>query len=222
MSTVLLRVGRTMTTNASSTTIRPSTSPLSAASRRNMLPRPPTTPSLTWRYRVWLRNLPHPLRDGPGRLGRTPHHGHYPRDHPLHKIQDCAEWEEVGDKTLIYANILRNIWIYQNICLSLQRERWNQVEPRCAERWHLRDDEQFDLAAWFHSHYNWPLGSPKSWRSVYILIYRLPLNSFLSVRRVAVMKFTSFTISRVQRYLFSFTFRYFLLIILRTHNYFRV
>ena len=31
----------------------------------------------------------------------------------------------------------------------MQRERRNQVEPRCAERWHLRDDEQFDLAAWF-------------------------------------------------------------------------
>ena len=28
---------------------------------------------------------------------------------------------------------------------------WNQVEPRCAERWHLCDDEQFDLAAWFPS-----------------------------------------------------------------------
>ncbi|MBQ2173647.1 MAG: hypothetical protein II453_00770 [Alphaproteobacteria bacterium] len=38
----------------------------------------------------------------------------------------------------------------------MQRERWNQVEPRCAERWHGRsfcgDDEQFDLAAWFHKH----------------------------------------------------------------------
>ena len=34
-------------------------------------------------------------------------------------------------------------------CLSLQRERRNQVEPRYEERWHLRDDEQFDLAAWF-------------------------------------------------------------------------
>ncbi len=33
----------------------------------------------------------------------------------------------------------------------LQRERRSQVEPRCAERWHLRDDEQFDLAAWFPS-----------------------------------------------------------------------
>lgn len=32
---------------------------------------------------------------------------------------------------------------------ELKRERRNQVEPRCAERWHLRDDEQFDLAAWF-------------------------------------------------------------------------
>jgi len=35
--------------------------------------------------------------------------------------------------------------------LYLQCERRNQVEPRCAERWHLRDDEQFDLAAWFLS-----------------------------------------------------------------------
>ena len=35
--------------------------------------------------------------------------------------------------------------------ISLQRERRSQVEPRCAERWHLRDDEQFDLAAWFLS-----------------------------------------------------------------------
>ena len=33
----------------------------------------------------------------------------------------------------------------------MQRERRDQVEPRCAERWHLRDDEQFDLAAWFPS-----------------------------------------------------------------------
>ena len=33
----------------------------------------------------------------------------------------------------------------------MQCERRNQVEPRCAERWHLRDDEQFDLAAWFPS-----------------------------------------------------------------------
>ena len=41
---------------------------------------------------------------------------------------------------------------------------FSQVEPRCAalgfaaslveERWHLRDDEQFDLAAWFLSLFN--------------------------------------------------------------------
>ena len=38
----------------------------------------------------------------------------------------------------------------------MQRERRSQVEPRCAERWHLRDDEQFDLAAWFLSlEYSW-------------------------------------------------------------------
>ena len=44
---------------------------------------------------MWLRNLPHPLRDGHGRQGRPPHHGHHPRGHPLHKIQDSAEYEEV-------------------------------------------------------------------------------------------------------------------------------
>ena len=27
-----------------------------------------------------------------------------------------------------------------------EQERRSQVEPRCAERWHLCDDEQFDLA----------------------------------------------------------------------------
>jgi len=44
---------------------------------------------------VWLRNLPHSLRDGHGRQGRPPHHGHHPRSHPLHMIQDPAEYEEV-------------------------------------------------------------------------------------------------------------------------------
>ncbi len=43
------------------------------------------------------------------------------------------------------------IWKIKEKCLYLQRERRSQVEPRCAERWHLRDDEQFDLAAWFPS-----------------------------------------------------------------------
>ena len=43
------------------------------------------------------------------------------------------------------------IWKIREKCLSLQCERRNQVEPRCAERWHLCDDEQFDLAAWFPS-----------------------------------------------------------------------
>ena len=49
--TAPLRVGRTTTTNASSTTTRPSTSPLSAASRRNTLPIPPTTPSSSFSTR---------------------------------------------------------------------------------------------------------------------------------------------------------------------------
>ena len=43
------------------------------------------------------------------------------------------------------------IWKIKEKHLSLQRERRSQVEPRCAERWHLCDDEQFDLAAWFPS-----------------------------------------------------------------------
>ena len=78
--------------------------------------------------------------------------------------------------------------------LSLQRERRSQVEPRCAERWHLRDDEQFDLAAWFLS-LEYRAGHELT--SFYcILMYRLPLNSFLSVLRVAVMKLTSFISSR--------------------------
>ena len=38
----------------------------------------------------------HPLRNGHRRQGRSRHHGHHPRGHPLYKIQDYAEWEEVG------------------------------------------------------------------------------------------------------------------------------
>jgi len=40
---------------------------------------------------------------------------------------------------------------FWHLKVPLQRERRSQVEPRCAERWHLSDDEQFDLAAWFPS-----------------------------------------------------------------------
>ena len=47
-------------------------------------------------------------------------------------------------------------WKFHKLIVSLQRERRNRVEPRCAERWHLCDDEQFDLAAWFPSlAYSW-------------------------------------------------------------------
>ena len=79
-------------------------------------------------------------------------------------------------------------WKFQKEFVSLRRERWNQVEPRCAERWHLCDDEQFDLAAWFHKHSD---RYSSRVAVVSIFIYRFPLNSFLSVRRVAVIKFTS-------------------------------
>jgi fucose permease len=68
----------------------------------------------------------------------------------------------------------------------LQCERRNQVEPRCAERWHLRDDEQFDLAAWFPS-------LKHSWSRVasfYIFLYLGKVNSAGSFILVAVMKLT--------------------------------
>jgi hypothetical protein len=47
-------------------------------------------------------------------------------------------------------SLLQNLEVTEKL-LSLQHEKRSQVEPRCAERWHLRDDEQFDLAAWFLS-----------------------------------------------------------------------
>ena len=33
-------------------------------------------------------------------------------------------------------NKSRFIWKFTYLFVSLHRERWNQVEPRCAERWH--------------------------------------------------------------------------------------
>ena len=39
--------------------------------------------------------FPHLIRDGHGRPRRPPHHGHHPRSHPLHKIQNPAECEDV-------------------------------------------------------------------------------------------------------------------------------
>ena len=109
-------------------------------------------------------------------------------------------------KTRINEEKKEIIWKISEKYLSLQCERRNQVEPRCAERWHLRDDEQFDLAAWFLLPKGKECGVAisslwiQSWPRVAsfycIFIYRLPLNSFLSVLRVAVMKLTSFTSSR--------------------------
>ena len=66
----------------------------------------------------------------------------------------CKDTNKMWNKHLFgrkNAKKSRIIWNIGKICLFLQRERRNQVEPRCEERWHLRDDEQFDLAAWFPS-----------------------------------------------------------------------
>ena len=78
------------------------------------------------------------------------------------KIEECKyfsknlknEWFHKVCGTISCRKIRRNVSKDLEIrekCLSLQRERRNQVEPRCAERWHLRGDEQFDLSAWFPS-----------------------------------------------------------------------
>ena len=53
------------------------------------------------------------------------------------------------------------------------------------------DDEQFDLAAWFHSCYN-RLRCYTSW-SVYIFMYFGNVNSAGSFIFVAVIKLTTFT-----------------------------
>ena len=59
--------------------------------------------------------------------------------------------DNVTKRDGIAQDFSEKIWKYQKKNLYLQHEKRSQVEPRCAERWHLRDDEQFDLAAWFPS-----------------------------------------------------------------------
>jgi len=42
-----------------------------------------------------------------------------------------------GETLQLNVNIIgRKIWWFARLFVSLHRERWNQVEPRCAERWH--------------------------------------------------------------------------------------
>ena len=53
--------------------------------------------------------------------------------------------------TIVIKKMRRKIGLMCGQSDFFSRERRNQVEPRCAERWHLCDDEQFDLAAWFPS-----------------------------------------------------------------------
>ena len=40
------------------------------------------------------------------------------------------------EPSLLRQNFRQNTWKYQKLIVSLQRERRNRVEPRCAERWH--------------------------------------------------------------------------------------
>ena len=40
------------------------------------------------------------------------------------------------EPSLLRQNFRQDTWKYQKLIVSLQRERRNRVEPRCAERWH--------------------------------------------------------------------------------------
>ena len=72
-------------------------------------------------------------------------------------IRYCKDTKKFG----INKDFCSIIWNIHKYFQSLQCERRSQVEPRCAalgfaaslveERWHLRDDEQFDLATWLPS-----------------------------------------------------------------------
>ena len=71
------------------------------------------------------------------------------------------------EPSLLRLNFRQKAWKFQKHIVSLQRERRNRVEPRCAERWHLCDDEQSDLAAWFPS---LAYRAGHVWPAFYILI----------------------------------------------------
>ena len=60
-----------------------------------------------------------------------------------------------------------------------------------AIRFSYRDDEQFDLAAWFHSRYN--RLRHYVFQSVFIFVYFGKVNSAGSLILVAVIKLTTFT-----------------------------
>ena len=91
----------------------------------------------------------------------------------------------------------RKVWNITGNCLSLQRERWNQVEPRCAERWHGCGDAEM------MSNSTLPLGFlhlnielTTRGQLFYILLYLGSVNSAGSLILVAVIKFTNLTTSR--------------------------
>ena len=91
----------------------------------------------------------------------------------------------------------RKVWNITGNCLSLQRERWNQVEPRCAERWHGCGDAEM------MSNSTLPLGFlhlnielTTRGQFFYILLYLGSVNSAGSLILVAVIKFTNLTTSR--------------------------
>ena len=94
-------------------------------------------------------------------------------------------------------NKSRFIWKFTYLFVSLHRERWNQVEPRCAERWHgcgnaeMMSNSTLPLG-FFHSNI-----AGHVWPAFYIFRYLGSVNSAESLTLVAVMKFTCATNSRL-------------------------
>ena len=92
----------------------------------------------------------------------------------------------------IFQKIYEKTWNIQKYFLSLQRERRNQVEPRCAERWHGCRANPVEMM----SNSTLPLGflhsntAGHALASFFILRYFGSVNSAGSFIFVAVMKFT--------------------------------
>ena len=53
-----------------------------------------------------------------------------------HHEMQFLSYEKIWKEMLFVWKNCEKVWKIREICLSLQRERRNRVEPRCAERWH--------------------------------------------------------------------------------------
>jgi hypothetical protein len=71
----------------------------------------PQVPRLELTLLVTEHILPYPLRDGAGRQRLSLHYERY----PLYKIQDPAEWEEIGNRDLSHSASMSMLF-FPNFC----------------------------------------------------------------------------------------------------------